>query len=181
MINFNNTELIGWITLIYFLVIPFMCNLAWQDNNDKTFTKWYFTKSPSVNWLGYSIFLLLGLGSFVYVAIFFILSGLVYLVFTPMIWLYEFLFLNKDCSDLVSEELIKKEKVREMRDYCKKLYGVDFGKEYPHYESQVRYNTEDTKRYKLKGEIDIEALALNYMIRSKEEFNRCYEHSMMQE
>lgn len=108
-----NEEYIGNIIstglIMYFLVLPFIYNTMWQDSNKDSYIKWYFRKSESVNWLGYLIFFILGLGSFIYVILFYITEIIFYIVVLPLIWLFEFMFLNKDCSHIVCDELKEKD------------------------------------------------------------------------
>ena len=91
-------ELIELSIFIYFMLLPFIANTMWQENNNKTFVKWYFTKSQNVNYLGFLVFLILFAGSFLYVFLYYVGSFLFYVIFLPICWLYEFLFLNKDCE-----------------------------------------------------------------------------------
>lgn len=106
-------DLITWLVTIYFLIIPFTYNVMWQDTlgdgKGKSFLKWYFSKSDSVNWLGFFVFLILGLGCFIYYILMLIAELLFYTIALPICWLFEFLFLNKDCSNIVCEDLKEKE------------------------------------------------------------------------
>lgn len=107
-------DLITWLVTIYFLIIPFTYNVMWQDTlgdgKGKTFFKWYFSKSDSVNWLGFFVFLILGLGCFIYYILMLIAELLFYTIALPICWLFEFLFLNKDCSNIVCDDLKEKGK-----------------------------------------------------------------------
>ena len=107
-------DLITWLVAIYFLIIPFTYNVMWQDTlgdgKGKTFFKWYFSKSDSVNWLGFFVFLILGLGCFIYYILMLIAELLFYTIALPICWLFEFLFLNKDCSNIVCDDLKEKGK-----------------------------------------------------------------------
>lgn len=105
----EHDSLMGWIVTMYFLVIPMICNMAWQESG-LSFIKWYFTKSDSVNWLGFSCFIFLGLGCFIWYIGLLILELIFYVVVLPIYWLFEFMFLNKDCSHMVCEELDDKNK-----------------------------------------------------------------------
>lgn len=53
-------DLIQPLLVFYFLIIPFLYNIMWQDTlgdgKGKSFLKWYFSKSDSVNWLGFFVF-----------------------------------------------------------------------------------------------------------------------------
>ncbi len=106
-------DLITWVLTIYFLIIPFIYNTMWQDTlangKGKSFIKWYFSKSERVNWLGFIVFLILGLGCFVWYILLLIAEVLFYTIALPICWLFEFLFLNKDCSNVVCEDLKEKE------------------------------------------------------------------------
>ena len=103
-------QITTWVITLYFLIIPFFCNIAWQESKQR-FIKWYFTKSDSVNWLGFSIFLLIGSGCFIWYIGYLILTLIFYIIILPLCWLLEFIFLNKDCSHIVCKELNnKKEK-----------------------------------------------------------------------
>lgn len=106
-------DLITWLVTIYFLIIPFTYNVMWQDTlgdgKGKSFLKWYFSKSDSVNWLGFFVFLILGLGCFIYYILMLIGELLFYTIALPICWLFEFLFLNKDCSNIVCDDLKEKE------------------------------------------------------------------------
>ena len=87
---------------IYFILIPAVCNIMWQDDkSDKSFIKWYFTKSYWVNWLGYFTFIIMGLGCTIWI----LLS-----------WIFEFLFLNKDCSHIVCKDLKKYNKEKDINE-----------------------------------------------------------------
>lgn len=105
-------DLIITVLIIYFLLIPFMYNVMWQDTlgegKGKPFFKWYFSKSKKVNWLGYIVFLVIGSGSFIYYIFLLLGNILIYIVVLPMCWIFEFLFLNKDCSHIVCEDLKEK-------------------------------------------------------------------------
>ena len=107
-------DLIPWLVTIYFLIIPFTYNVMWQDTlgdgKGKSFLKWYFSKSDSVNWLGFFVFLILGLGCFIYYILMLIGERLFYTIALPICWLFEFLFLNKDCSYIVCDDLKEKGK-----------------------------------------------------------------------
>jgi small-conductance mechanosensitive channel len=96
---------------IYFIIIPVVVNMMWlDDKSDKSFIKWYFTKSDRVNWLGYFIFFILGLGCIVWILFWYFCVILFYTIFLPLCWLFEFLFLNKDCSHIVCKDLKKYKK-----------------------------------------------------------------------
>ena len=84
---------------IYFGLFPFIANTMWQENTNTTFVKWYFTKSPIVNYLGFLVFLILFAGSFFYVFLYYMCTFLFYVVFVPICWLFEFLFLHKNCEN----------------------------------------------------------------------------------
>lgn len=107
-------DLIISLVALYFLIIPFTYNVMWQDTlgdgKAKTFFKWYFSKSDSVNWLGYILFLILGSGSFIYYIFLLLGNILFYTIALPICWLFEFLFLNKDCSNIVCDDLKEKGK-----------------------------------------------------------------------
>ena len=107
-------DLITCLVIIYFLIIPFTYNVMWQDTlgdgKGKTFFKWYFSKSDSVNWLGFFVFLILGLGCFIYYILMLTVELLFYTIALPICWLFEFLFLNKDCSHIVCDDLKEKGK-----------------------------------------------------------------------
>ena len=98
------------ILFAYFFMIPLFYNLSWNDSGtNHSFIRWYFIKSDRVNILGYLLVLIIGSGSFVWVLAWYILIAIFYVVGVPIIWLFEFIFLNKDCSNLRSEELMEKE------------------------------------------------------------------------
>ena len=108
-------DLITWLVTIYFLIIPFTYyNVMWQDTlgdgKGKSFLKWYFSKSDSINWLLFFVFLILGLGCFIYYILMLIAELLFYTIVLPICWLFEFLFLNKDCSHIVCDDLKEKGK-----------------------------------------------------------------------
>ena len=107
-------DLITCLVIIYFLIVPLMYNFMWQDTlgdgKGKSFLKWYFSKSDSVNWLGFFVFLILGLGCFIYYILMLIAELLFYTIVLPICWLFEFLFLNKDCSHIVCDDLKEKGK-----------------------------------------------------------------------
>lgn len=104
-------ELIELSIFIYFGLLPFIANMMWQENTNKTFVKWYFTKSPIVNYLGFLVFLILFAGSFFYLMLYYISILLFYIVFLPICWLFEFLFLNKECK-IESEPSDKPNKIK---------------------------------------------------------------------
>lgn len=110
----KHNSFVGFLLTMYLLIIPMLCNMAWQDTKT-SYIKWYFTKSSLVNYLGFSIFLIIGSGSFVWYIMLVILELLVYIVISPIIWVLEFIFFNKDCSSTISEELVEKENQREER------------------------------------------------------------------
>ena len=107
-------DLIQPLLVFYFLIVPLMYNFMWQvtlgDGKGKSFLKWYFSKSDSVNWLGFFVFLILGLGCFIYYILMLIAELLFYTIVLPICWLFEFLFLNKDCSHVVCDDLKEKGK-----------------------------------------------------------------------
>lgn len=107
-------DLIQPLLVFYFLIVPLMYNFMWQDTlgdgKGKSFLKWYFSKSDSVNWLGFFVFLILGLGCFIYYILMLIAELLFYTIVLPICWLFEFLFLNKDCSHIVCDDLKEKGK-----------------------------------------------------------------------
>ena len=107
-------DLIQPLLVFYFLIVPLMYNFMWQDTlgdgKGKSFLKWYFSKSDSVNWLGFFVFLILGLGCFIYYILRLIAELLFYTIVLPICWLFEFLFLNKDCSHIVCDDLKEKGK-----------------------------------------------------------------------
>ena len=107
-------DLIQPLLVFYFLIVPLMYNFMWQDTlgdgKGKSFLKWYFSKSDSVNWLGFFVFLILGLGCFIYYILMLIAELLFYTIVLPICWLFEFLFLNKDCSHVVCDDLKEKGK-----------------------------------------------------------------------
>lgn len=97
--------------ITYFMVIPWIYRELWDDanlqNNSKhmSYLRWYFLyKSPEVNWVGHITVILLGLGSLVWWLIYIICTGIMYVIYylilVPIGWLFEFIFLNKDCSHL---------------------------------------------------------------------------------
>ena len=101
-------DLILILLAIYFGVIPLICNFMWQEDKSNTsFIKWYFTKSDGVNWLGYFIFIILSLGCTIWILLVYFSEILFYTIFLPICWLFEFLFLNKDCSHIVCKDLKK--------------------------------------------------------------------------
>ena len=102
-----DVELFKYVLLVYFGIIPFIYNMMWQESCETPFIKWYFTKSKNVNWLGYFMFFILGLGNSAWLILYYLISALFYLVFLPICWLFEFLFLNKDCSHIVCKDLKK--------------------------------------------------------------------------
>ena len=110
----KHDSFVGFLLTMYLLIIPMLCNMAWQDAKT-SYIKWYFTKSIWVNYLGFSIFLIIGSGSFIWYIMLVILELLVYIVISPILWLLEFIFFNKDCSNIISGELIEKERQREER------------------------------------------------------------------
>ena len=107
-------DLIQPLLVFYFFIIPLLYNVMWQDTlgdgKGKSFLKWYFSKSDSVNWLGFFVFLILGLGCFIYYILMLIAELLFYTIVLPICWLFEFLFLNKDCSHIVCDDLKEKGK-----------------------------------------------------------------------
>ena len=100
-------DFIGWALVMYFILIPLFYNLAWQQSK-LSFVRWYFKKSESVNWLGYALVLVLGLGSFIYYILELLLTLIFYVIVMPISWLFEFIFLNKNCNHLACEELENK-------------------------------------------------------------------------
>ena len=103
--------------MVYFMFIPFICNLMWQeDESNKSFIKGYFIKSNNVNWLGYFIFVILGLGCTIWILLSYFGVILFYTIFLPICWLFEFLFLNKDCSHIVCKDLKKCSKEKDINE-----------------------------------------------------------------
>ena len=113
-----------FILIMYLLIIPMLCYMVWQDSKI-SYIKWYFTKGDYINYLGFGIFLIISSGSFIWYLAYLFLKLIVYIIVTPLVWLIEFIFFNKDCSNIISEELIKKERQRvdrhNKRDYEIKL------------------------------------------------------------
>ena len=52
----------GFILTMYLLIIPMLCNMAWQDSKI-SYIRWYFTKGDYINYLGFSIFIVISSGS----------------------------------------------------------------------------------------------------------------------
>lgn len=103
--------------VFYLILLPLCCNMEWTTNEKnvgKTFLKWYFTKSEKVNYLGFAVFLIIGSGSFVYYIFIGLGNLIIYVIVLPLCWLFEFLFLNKDYSNIGCDEL--KEKKQGERD-----------------------------------------------------------------
>ena len=109
----KNKTWFNYVVVAAVLLIPFMYNAMWQDTlgegKGKTFFKWYFSKSKRVNLLGYIVFLVIGSGSFIYYIFLLLANILIYIIVLPICWIFEFLFLNKDCSDINLNKLNKKE------------------------------------------------------------------------
>jgi hypothetical protein len=101
----GNISLIEFLVLLYFLIIPFFYNTVWQDSKD-SYIKWYFKKSECITWFGYIFFLILGLGSFLYLLLWYICVILFYVIFLPIIKILEFLFVKNSakCSDKEGEK-----------------------------------------------------------------------------
>ncbi len=89
--------------IIYFLIIPLIVNSMWQDS-DMNFIKFYFTKSPEVNYLGFFVFLVISSGVWFWYLWFMLLNGLFYVIYLLLNWLFEFLFLNKNCEHIKYEK-----------------------------------------------------------------------------
>ena len=99
-----NDDIIFTFLLLYVFVLPIITNLLWQESKD-SFLKFYFTKSDKVNWLGFTMFIILCSGSLLWYCIFEILLNIiVIIIILPIIWIFEFLFLNKDCSNINNKE-----------------------------------------------------------------------------
>ena len=101
-----NDDIIFSFLVLYVLVLPFITNLMWQENeqSNQSFIQFYFSKSERVNWLGFLIFLLACSGYFIWYIIFKILELVVMFIILPIMWIFEFLFLNKDCSNINNKE-----------------------------------------------------------------------------
>jgi hypothetical protein len=101
----NDITLIEFLLVTYFIIIPFFYNTVWQDS-EETFIKWYFKKSECITWFGYIFFLVLGLGSLLYLLLWYIGEILFYVLFLPIIKILEFLFVKNSakCSDKEREE-----------------------------------------------------------------------------
>lgn len=96
----GNISLIEFLVLLYFLIIPFFYNTVWQDSKD-SYIKWYFKKSECITWFGYIFFLILGLGSFLYLLLWYIGEILFYVLFLPIGKILVFLFVKNSakCRD----------------------------------------------------------------------------------
>ena len=116
----------GFILTMYLLIIPMLCNMAWQDSKI-SYIKWYFTKGDYINYLGFGIFIIISSGSFIWYFILLFLELIVYVIINPLVWLIEFIFFNKDCSNIVSAELVEKERQREDR-HKKRDYEIKLAK-----------------------------------------------------
>ena len=101
----NDITLIEGALIFYFLIIPFFYNTIWQDS-EETFIKWYFKKSECITWFGYIFFLILGLGSFIYLLLWYICEFLFYIIFLPIGKIIVFLFVKNSakCRDKEREE-----------------------------------------------------------------------------
>lgn len=115
-----------FILIMYLLIIPILCNMAWYDSKI-SYIKWYFTKGDYINYLGFSIFIIISSGSFIWYFILLFLELIVYIILNPLVWLIEFIFFNKDCSNIISAELVEKEIQREDR-YKKRDYEIKLAK-----------------------------------------------------
>ena len=102
-----NADIMFMILTFYLLVLPFITNTMWQESKD-SFVKFYFTKSERVNFLGFMVFLIICSGSWLWYLLFMFLNLIFYMVVVPFIWIFEFLFLNKDCSNIKNTELQNK-------------------------------------------------------------------------
>ena len=89
----NNIISIETILFFYFLIIPFFYNTVWQDSKD-SYIKWYFKKSECITWFGYIFFLILGLGSLLYLLLWYITELLFYVLFLPIGKILMFLFVK---------------------------------------------------------------------------------------
>lgn len=99
-------------SIIYFIIIPLCYKEMWDNNtiiygdyHYRPYLNWYFLyKSPEVNWVGHIAVILLGLGSLIWWLFYMISTGIMYVIYylilIPIGWLFEFIFLNKDCSHL---------------------------------------------------------------------------------
>ena len=116
----------GFILTMYLLIIPMLCNMAWQDSKI-SYIKWYFTKGDYINYLGFGIFIIISSGSFIWYLALLFLELIVYIIVNPLVWLIEFVFFNRDCNNIISEELVEKERQREAR-YKKREYETKLAK-----------------------------------------------------
>lgn len=116
--NLGDTSLSFWLGLIYF-VWNLNLLLYWHEEYSyrkgyEYYRNWFFKKSKNVNWLGFSIFVISGLGGLIFSIIAEVLTEILYVVLKylglSLYWLFEFLFLNKDCSHIVCEDLKKNTK-----------------------------------------------------------------------
>lgn len=112
----------GFILTMYLLIIPMLCNMAWQDSKI-SYIKWYFTKGDYINYLGFGIFIIISSGSFIWYLILLFLE----LILNPLGWLIEFVFFNRDCNNIISEELVEKERQRKDR-HKKREYEIKLAK-----------------------------------------------------
>ena len=99
-----NEDIMFLILSWYLLILPFVTNMMWQESKD-SFVKFYFTKSDKVNFLGFTVFLIVCSGSWLWYLLFMLSTLIFYVVAVPVIWIFEFLFLNKDSSNINNKEL----------------------------------------------------------------------------
>ena len=116
----------GFILTMYLLIIPMLCNMAWQDSKI-SYIKWYFTKGDYINYLGFGIFIIISSGSFIWYLAYLFLELIVYIIVNPLLWLIEFVFFNRDCNNIISGELVEKERQRE-EGYRKREYEIKLKK-----------------------------------------------------
>ena len=58
---------------LYMTLVPIIYRVIWEDTRPKiSFTKWFFKKPYYMNWFGYTLFMLLGLGCLFYITLFYL-------------------------------------------------------------------------------------------------------------
>ena len=83
---------------LYMTLVPLIYIFIWEETYPKvSFIKWFFKKPYYMNWVGYTLFVLLGLGCFFYIALFYlfyyIFKGIVLILHYLITYLIGFLCL----------------------------------------------------------------------------------------
>lgn len=84
--------ILSLILMCYFIIIPFIYLMVWDEQDKLSYLKWYSTKGDNLNCFGYFVFVIIGSGSFLLVSLIIMIFGIYYMVISQIIKLFKILF-----------------------------------------------------------------------------------------